>query len=225
MPSAKELKALLSKNYIVVPLERLVPAAWNFKMDDKAKAQKLLASVEKNGQIKNCNVREVGDGNYEVVGHEAKGSGHYEIIDGNHRLPVYQELGYTHAICYNHGPISEAEAIELAHSMLEYFEIDPILQAEALATLAESEGPVSLASVSEVSPYTLSELVNLQDLDAVDWQKELEQNAPAKDEGDEDDLVVLHFTFAGEAQRDLVNAGLERIMVLRGLSHLSLIHI
>ena len=60
-----------------VDTDKLDPAPWNYKGDDEEKAAKLLAQIERNGQLENIIVREMPKGRLEVV-------------NGNHRLPVFR---------------------------------------------------------------------------------------------------------------------------------------
>jgi ParB-like chromosome segregation protein Spo0J len=70
------------KNYKELPIEKLVPAHWNYKKDpseEKALMEKLKANILSNGQVENIIVRRLTDNTYEVV-------------NGNHRFHAIKEL-------------------------------------------------------------------------------------------------------------------------------------
>lgn len=85
----------------LIPIEKLVPADWNYKEDDEHNAAVLENAIKKRGQILNSVVRELE-------------TGYYEVADGNHRLVVMKRLGMKHMVCYNAGKISVEEAQRIA---------------------------------------------------------------------------------------------------------------
>jgi len=218
MTTLKQFQTQLTDRFILVPVDRLVAAPWNFKVDDASKSEKLVNSLKATGQIANCNVRELGDGEYTVVTGDgypvATGDGLYELVDGNHRLPAFIEIGDTYAVCYNHGAISEAEAIKIAHSLMEAFEVDIDKQAAALQ-LAMHVFPIEeIANVTPASTLPeLSRIATLSDFDfdAIDGSKIAE-------EGDDEDVELIQFVFAGENHKLAVEAAIDRVVQLRGLS-------
>jgi ParB family chromosome partitioning protein len=71
---------------IELPLELLHEAPWNANQMDPAMRDRLRESIRYYGLVENLVVRRGGDGTYEVLG-------------GNQRLQVLQELGRTTAPC------------------------------------------------------------------------------------------------------------------------------
>ena len=89
------------KNWIDINIEKLVPADWNYKKDDSKLSEKLKNNIKRNGQIENIIVRELD-------------TGFFEVVNGNHRLSVFKELGLVEAKCYNLGKISLSQAQRIA---------------------------------------------------------------------------------------------------------------
>lgn len=85
----------------VLPASKLVTAPWNYKEDDAEMESKLRENLKANGLVMNLIVREIGKGKFEVV-------------NGNHRLKVMNDLGIEEAMCFNMGKVSEEAAIRIA---------------------------------------------------------------------------------------------------------------
>lgn len=109
------------ENYIELPLNKLVKADWNYKVDDAALLEKLKNNLKRNGQIENIIVRVLP-------------TGFYEIVNGNHRYDALLAIGIETAVCYNLGEISLLAAQKIAIETNETrFDSDK----EALAKLIE----------------------------------------------------------------------------------------
>jgi hypothetical protein len=89
------------KSYKKILLSKLEFAAWNYKGEDEALMERLKVNIANNGDIENLVVRPIG---------KAK----YEVVNGNHRLKVYREMGMKEALCYDIGDVSEATAKRIA---------------------------------------------------------------------------------------------------------------
>lgn len=197
MTSIKELQKIIDQRFMVIPLEKLKQAPWNFKKDDNERTAKLVKNVQCNGQIKNCNVRELKNGLY-------------EIIDGNHRLPAYQELGFEGAICYNHGRISQAEAIRLAHEVTEYFEIDTLKQNDALNLMVRE---IDLSELAETTAFDVEELENIKALADFDWETLEKPESVGKK-----DKYNIKFSVSGEEALRKVMDEIERLIQVNDLA-------
>lgn len=83
-----------------IKTNKLIKANWNYKTEDSKKQEKLKNNIIENGQIENIIVRELGE--------------NYEVVNGNHRLDVFNELGIKEVFCCNLGKISDKKAKKIA---------------------------------------------------------------------------------------------------------------
>lgn len=112
--------------YTTLPLDKLVSADWNYKNFSANKMEKLKANIKRNGQLETLIVRELEDGNYEVV-------------NGNHRLEVFKLLNFQDVKVCNLGKISLAQAQRIALETNETkFESDEAKLKNLLDSLTES---------------------------------------------------------------------------------------
>lgn len=109
------------ENYIELPINKLVKAVWNYKVDDEALLEKLKNNLKTNGQIENIIVRVLP-------------TGFYEIVNGNHRYDALKAIGTEKAVCYNLGEITLSAAQRIA---IETNETRFDSNKEALAKLIE----------------------------------------------------------------------------------------
>ncbi|RLG71284.1 MAG: hypothetical protein DRO04_00035 [Candidatus Iainarchaeum archaeon] len=138
---------------IILPVDALRPAPWNYKHQDNEMQQKLENNIRRNGVLLPCLVREIGDGLYEVV-------------DGNHRLLAYEHLGITRVACVNLGAISAAEAKRIAIEINETrFPAADTLLAEIVEEL-KVEFP--LEDLQATLPTPILEIGEIIDLDLDD---------------------------------------------------------
>jgi hypothetical protein len=136
--------AIENKKWIELPREKLVKAPWNYKEDDEWKAEKLTANIKRNGQVVNMIVRPKGR------------KGRYEVVNGNHRLDSFDELGFKTIVCFNTGKISLAAAKRLAVETNET-SFDPDSEKlDAIVRDLVTEFPIEELEVT--MPYTEDEL-------------------------------------------------------------------
>lgn len=136
------------RKFIILPVSKLIKAEWNYKVDDEQIQEKLDNSITKHGQIQNCQVREIDNGLFEV-------------IDGNHRLNSFRNLGKTHVMCFNHGKISEEEAKIIAINSNEIkFDYDPAKLSALLTELQLSMPEVDIRSTLPFNEEEWTEIFN-----------------------------------------------------------------
>ena len=135
------------KNYIEIPLNKLVSAEWNYKKidDDQSLAlmEKLKKNLARNGQVENIIVRKMDKGKFEVV-------------NGNHRLKALGSIGVKSVVCFNLGKITLAHAQRIAVETNETnFEKDPTKMAHMLKSITAE---FSVDDLIETMPMDKSDI-------------------------------------------------------------------
>jgi hypothetical protein len=144
-------------NYLkfqIVPVEILVKALWNYKEENEELSGKLEQNIKRNGQVENIQIRELD-------------TGYYEIINGNHRYDNVISLGRKFVIVFNHGKISQAEAMRIAIETNESgFEPNTIKLADRIHEILQV---FTLEDLVSTMPYTQDQLENYDKLLSFDW--------------------------------------------------------
>lgn len=150
---------------IMVPIGQLRPNPWNPNSMDDAMLAREKASIEKFGFLTTLLVRDLDDGER-------------EIIDGEHRWRVARELGMEELPCWSVGKVSDLVAKELTLALREiHGEHDPARVQEILRDIAKSDPTANLRSIL---PYSDEVFARLNDLSSsFDWGA-LEEKAKAK---------------------------------------------
>ena len=149
-----------STQWVELPVNKLVKAPWNYKKEDVTLTQKLAANVRLNGQVENLRVRDMEDGNYEVV-------------NGNHRLEVFNILKWKTCICFNFGKITDAKAQRIAIETNETkFESDTAQLAELIKDMAlVPNAEFDIDDLLATMPYDEKTLRGFGELVDFDWDK------------------------------------------------------
>jgi hypothetical protein len=156
------------KKFKLIELSKLVKADWNYKEDDEDLKQKLINNMNRSGQVENIIVRKI-DG------------GKYEIVNGNHRLDCFKEMGVEKAICCDMGKISVANAKRLANETNETkFRTDEIKLAENIKDILEE---FTVEELAETMPYSIEELENFTKLLDFNWDQYGSSDSPLPSEG------------------------------------------
>jgi len=146
----------LETKTIRVPIEQLVPAAWNYKSEGTPEQiEKLKKSIARDKSAGVPAVREV--------------SGKYEVIDGNHRLTALREMGVSEVVVEDFGKLSKADAILVArrrnHAWFtdDMLKLGELLKTEVLTNYSPGE-------LAEFMPDTEREIAELAALSSYNWK-------------------------------------------------------
>ena len=131
-----------------VSLGKLVNADWNYKEKGTPEMiQKLAESVKRDKSLGVVAVRELDDGNYEV-------------IDGNHRLEAARFLKMEKLTVENFGKLSKSDAVLIARRRNhQWFREDVVLLASLYADVVVPE--ISIDDLSTFMPETKNDLADL----------------------------------------------------------------
>tara|TARA_R100000734_G_scaffold19098_2_gene18077 strand:+ start:333 stop:986 length:654 start_codon:yes stop_codon:yes gene_type:complete len=141
--------------YLDIDVNQLVKADWNYKEDDKELSKKLKKNIEEEGIIQNLIVRELGD--------------KYEVVNGNHRLDVMNDLGITKVHVYNYGKISKNKAMEVAIKTNETaFKTNALKLGETFSELTKE---YDIDYLADSLPFKKQEITNMIELLEFDWTK------------------------------------------------------
>lgn len=155
------------KKYKVIPLELIVKASWNYKENDEFMSGQLKNNIKRNGQIATCQVRELD-------------TGYYEMVDGNHRHDAFTQLEYEYVFAYDHGKISQAEAMRIA---VETNETKFKYNSEKLSALLNDiklEFPeIDLLTTLPFTDTDFSNMIDLSLIESADEVQEDNYNQPA----------------------------------------------
>lgn len=150
-----EEEARIFSNYKLFPIDLLVKADWNYKKENEALSEKLLANLKRNGQIENIHVRLLD-------------TGFYEVVNGNHRLDKAKELGSKFMYAYDHGKVSREEAIRKAIETNETkFSADIVELSARMKELQESG--MDIDELLATMPYSEEELDDFMNMSEFDW--------------------------------------------------------
>jgi len=180
------VKKKFEKGFIDIPIEKLVPAGWNYKDMESDQYKKLkedlMNNFKRNGQVENIIVRELD-------------TGYFEVCNGNHRFEVMKDLEYKNAHAFNMGKVPQHEAERLAIETNETkFQTDNLKLAKIIAGLQDT---YTVDELCETMPYDEHELDNFNKMLEFDWEageaQEDEEQSSDKNTRGETEWKVLKF--------------------------------
>jgi ParB family chromosome partitioning protein len=147
-----------------LPLEQLKPAPWNSNQMDNRTLARLKESIQKYGIVTNLVVRRLADSSYEV-------------LSGNQRLKLLNELGYSQVLC-SVLDLDDGKARLLAQALNHLHGEDDLgLRAELMQDVLKT---IPEADVLAILPETAVSLKSLNTLGQMDiaaylgkWQQAL----------------------------------------------------
>jgi hypothetical protein len=186
----KEKLKELMKRFVTMPVDKLVPADWNYKEQDEKQQEKLSNSLKRHSQVQNIIVRELD-------------TGFFEVVDGNHRLEEFKKVGLEEVMVYNLGKVSDAEAKLMAIGINEIkFNPDNLKLAETIVGLKEN---FTFEEIEQVTPFSMEDLENFEKMLNFNWE-EIEGNIQPSDDDDWEEIKLklpkdVAFQFAQQIDR------------------------
>lgn len=179
------------ERYKILPVENIIKADWNYKQEDKSKAERLVRNLSRNGQVENVIVRRVGEEQWEVT-------------NGNHRLDAFRELGWKEIIAYDMGEVSMEEAQRLTIETNELkFDSNRMELSQILKTIHEQFEDFELTS-----PFNEAEMASFLSIAESQWSEPLPAEEAPHSEYSDDPLPSAEVE--GEQEQSLfVLAGYE----------------
>jgi ParB family chromosome partitioning protein len=174
-----------------LPLEALVEAIWNANQMDEATLSKLLVSIRRYGFMENLVVRPLGEGSFEV-------------LSGNQRLRVLQQLEYPSVPCVI-VDLDDVHARLLAQALNNLRGKDDLgLKAEVLRDVLEHLSEEEVLAVLPETSASLSDLATLGQHSMAEALKHWQQAQAAR---------LRHFQAQlTQAEQDVVERVMSRII-------------
>lgn len=140
-------------NLVKVPTEKVVSKPWNPKIREnyKKEFEMIKQSIVKDGIILPLNVREVAGGKY-------------EIVDGEQRFAIYQELGIKELTVNNLGKLTDAEARAKTINIEASIPLDYLKTSQLMKEIIELEGEERALELLTVDMEELNARVELLDI-------------------------------------------------------------
>lgn len=165
--------------FIEIATSKLIKADWNYKTEDENKSEKLKENIKRNGQVENILIRELD-------------TGFFEVVNGNHRLDVFKDLGIENVMSYNLGTITQQQAIRIAIETNETkFDIDSILLADRIKEISSE---FELMDLAKTLPYSEKDIENYSKLTEFDWEQYSDKNIDTLDDVEFDKTISIKVT-------------------------------
>ena len=145
---------VVKKGFTDIEVSKLIKAKWNYKEEDENQTKKLIANFKRNGQVENIQIRELEDGMYEVV-------------NGNHRLDVMNQLKMKNCHVYNYGVITLSDAKRIAIETNETrFQTNAFKLGEIIKELSAD---FDIKELEATMPYSADEMQNMIEVLDFNW--------------------------------------------------------
>lgn len=133
----------------------LINPKWNLSEHNKNVEKNLYNAIKLNGQLQTLLVREIDDGNY-------------ELLDGYVRYSIFQSLKYQTVECYSLGKINDATAAMITLQMkLNTHEYDVLKVANIIKLLIDSG--ISPRALSNVISFSEDDITRYADIYNWEW--------------------------------------------------------
>jgi len=187
--------------YKLFPLELLVKADWNYKGEDEAASKKLRENIKRNGQTETIHVRLLH-------------TGYYEVINGNHRVDEMAGLERKSVLAYDHGQITQEEAIRRCLETNEkWFDTDSVKLGNLMKQLTDTTEINDLISTMPFAEEEIHNFIKLAELDSGEITPVIMDGINLPD-GDKSEYEQITFTMHKDQMAD-INVALE---LCRGLN-------
>ena len=158
-----------------IQIKDIKPAKWNYKTDNQKILSKLKRNIKKNGQVQNIIVREIPNPTK-----ENPDNFYYEVINGNHRLKAFKQLGLSSMVAFNLGRLSLVEAKLIA---LETNETNFTPTSRLGQLIDDIAHDFTLDDLTSTMPYTKRDMQTFIELLSIDKDQD--------DSLDKDDLIMF----------------------------------
>lgn len=156
--AGKGHQVVTARGWCDIPADRIIAAPWNYKGEDERLSTQLRGNLLRSGQVESVIVRV----------HPTK-RGHYEMVNGNHRLPEFKAAGIKTVHAFNLGKVTQEEAARVAIETNDTrFQNDPVKLAGLLDQLGKA---YDHADLHATLPFTTSELDNYAAILTFDWSQ------------------------------------------------------
>ena len=150
------------KQFKIFPIELLVKAEWNYKVEDENSSKKLRENLKRVGQTETIHVRLLH-------------TGYFEVVNGNHRYDEMIALGRKTVIAYDHGQITKEEAFRRCLETNEkWFDTDNVQLGRMMKQLSES---ASIDDLITTMPFSEEEINNFKKLAEMDTARNVRSDS------------------------------------------------
>lgn len=191
---------------MIIPLERIHFAPWNYKETDERMAAKLQEAMRINGYISKmvvANLAEMPDENF------------FEVIDGNHRLKALQEIGVKEAQAIYAGLLDLPDRQRIGAELNELrFASDHLALADVLDSIRLE---FDVGQLEKTMPYSQADFAAFARLKTLAENPGQASEGEAKEKGSVPDIIKFKFgVYTGDTDRGTFERFTATIQRLQG---------